>query len=188
MLRILSLFIALLATPPVAAAGSASTACDHLAGTPMIPPTKRRGAFDAIDLTVALMSCAAAYSEQPGVVRHKYQYGRALLAANQPSEVPIFIRSAANSGYAAAQQSLATILYDGENFSADKIAAIRLFHKAAAQDHTVAQLRIAFFYLRGEGDLPDLSKAMKFALQAAYQSLPAFRTTLEVIVGALGAK
>jgi len=42
----------------------------------MIPPTKRRGvAFDAIDPPVALMSCAAAYSEQPGVVRCKYQYG-----------------------------------------------------------------------------------------------------------------
>ena len=70
MLRILALFIALLATPPVAAARSTGTACDHLAGHPYDPANKAQGvAFDAIDPPVALMSCAAAYSEQPGVVR-----------------------------------------------------------------------------------------------------------------------
>ena len=63
MLRILALFIALLATPPVAAAASTGKACDHLAGHPYDPANKAQGvAFDAIDPPVALMSCAAAYS------------------------------------------------------------------------------------------------------------------------------
>ena len=189
MLRILAVFIALLAMPIAAAAESSGTECDRLAGHPYDPARKAPGvAFDAIDPPQALMSCAAAYSEQPGVVRYKYQYGRALLAADRPNEALIFIRSAANSGYAAAQQSLATILYDDENLPADKISAIRLFHKAAAQGHAVAQLRVASFYLRGEGSLPDLPKAMKIALRAADQGLPAARTALKVIVGALGAE
>ena len=39
------------------------------------------------------MSCAAAYSEQLGVVRYEYQLGCTLLAANKPNEALIFIRS-----------------------------------------------------------------------------------------------
>jgi TPR repeat protein len=189
MLRILTVLVAMLAAPAVAAADSIGSECDHLAAHPYDPAIDADGvAFDAIDPARALMSCGTAYSEQPDTVRYKYQYGRALLAANRPNEALIFIRSAADNGYAAAQQSLATILYDDENIWADKIAAIRLFHKAAAQGHAVAQLRVASFYLRGEGSLPDLPKAMKFALQAADQGLPAAHTALKVIVGALGQK
>jgi hypothetical protein len=54
MLRILALFIALLATPPVAAAGWTGTAYDHLAGHPYDPANKAQGvAFDAINPPVA---------------------------------------------------------------------------------------------------------------------------------------
>ena len=185
MLRILAVLIAILATPPVVAAESTGTECDHLAAHPYDPAIRAQGVvFDAIDPVRALMSCGAAYSEQPGVVRYKYQYGRALLAAKRPNEALIFIRSAANNGYAAAQQSLATVLYDDENLLTDKIAAVRLFYKAAAQGHAVAQLRLASFYLRGEGSLRDLPKAERFARQAADQGLPAARTALKMIVGA----
>ena len=189
MLRILAVLIAILAAPPVVAAESTATECDHLAAHPYDPANTAQGvAFNTIDPPLALMSCAAAYSEQPGVVRYKYQYGRALLAAKRPNEALIFIRSAANSGYAAAQSSLATMLYDEENLSADKIAAIRLFYRAAAQGHAVAQLMVASFYLRGEGSLGDLSKAEKFARQAAAQGLPVARTALEMIVNAARAR
>ena len=190
MFRTLAVLIAILATSSVAAAAETpSTECDHLAAHPYDPARKAEGvAFGAIDPASALMSCGAAYSEQPNVVRYKYQYGRALLAAKRPNEALIFIRSAANSGYAAAQQSLAIMLYDGDILSADKIAAIRLFHKAAAQGNAVAQLRVATFYLRGEGSLPDLLKAERFARQAADQGLPAARTALAVIVSAAPVK
>ena len=187
MFRILAVLIALLATSPAVAADSIVTECDQLAAHPYDPAGKAQGvAFDAINPSLALRSCATAFSEQPENVRYKYQYGRALLAADRPIEALIFIRSASDSGYAAAQQSLATILYDDETMAADKIAAIRLFHKAAAQGHAVAQLRVASFYLRGEGSLRSLPKAMKFALQSADQGLPAARTALRSIVGALG--
>ena len=54
MLRILALFSALLATPPVAAAGWTGTAYDHLAGHPYDPANKAQGvAFDAINPPVA---------------------------------------------------------------------------------------------------------------------------------------
>jgi len=183
MLRVLAVLMAILAASPAVAAQSTVTECDQLAAHPYDPAGKAPGvAFDAIDPARALMSCGAAYAEQPGVVRYKYQYGRALLAARRPNEALIFIRSAADSGYAAAQQTLATMLYEDERLSADKIAAIRLFHKAAAQGHAVAQLRVASFYLRGEGGLRDIWKAVKFARQAAGQGLPAARTALEAIL------
>lgn len=189
MVRTLAVIIGILAATAAIAADSTATECDLLAAHPYDPAKKADGvAFGAIDPALALMSCGAAYSEQPGVVRFKYQYGRALLAAKRPHEALIFIRSAADSGYAAAQQSLATLLYEGEILSADKIAAIRLFHKAAAQGHAVAQLRVASFYLRGEGSLPDLPKAERFARQAADQGLPAARTALEMIVSAARVK
>lgn len=182
MYRTLAVLIAILAAHPIAAAESTTHECDHLAAHPYDPAKRSDGvAFGAIDPTLALMSCGAAYSEQPNVIRYKYQYGRALLAAKRPNEALIFIRSAANSGYAAAQQSLATMLYDGRGLSADKIAAIRLFHKAAAQGHAVAQLRVASFYLRGVGGMRDISKAKKFARLAADQGLPAARTALKMI-------
>lgn len=187
MVRTLAVLVALLAAAPIAAAESAVHECDHLAAHPYDPAKKTAGVtFGSIDPTLALMSCGAAYSEQPVVVRYKYQYGRALLAAKRPNEALIFIRSAAKSGYAAAQQSLATMLYDGHILSADKITAIRLFHKAAAQGHAVAQLRVAAFYLRGEGSLRDLLKAEKFARQAADQGLPAAKTALKLIVSTTG--
>lgn len=168
----------------------AANECDQLAAHPYDPAKKVRGVvFDAIDPARAVTSCAAAFSEKPGVVRFMYQYGRTLLAAQRPNEAMVFIRSAANSGYAAAQQSLATLLYEeDESLPADKIEAIRLFLKAAAQGHAVAQLRVASFYLRGEGGTRDMSKAEGFARQAADQGLPAARTALEMIVGAQAIK
>lgn len=182
MFRILAVIISVLAVQPTVAF-SAANECDYHAAHPYDPVKSTDGvSFSAIDPALALMSCGAAYSEQPDVVRYKYQYGRALLAAKRPIEAIIFIRSAANSGYAAAQQSLATMLYDGTGLSADKIAAIRLFHKAAAQGHAVAQLRVASFYLRGEGGLRDLVKARQFAQKAADKGLPAARTALKMIV------
>ncbi|MDA0652915.1 MAG: tetratricopeptide repeat protein [Proteobacteria bacterium] len=189
MLRILTVLMAISAASPVMAAESAGNECDQLAAHPYDParydPARQvRGVvFDAIDPARAVTSCAAAFSEQPGVVRFMYQYGRTLLAAKRGNEAMVFIRSAANSGYAAAQQSLATMLYEDESPPADKIEAIRLFHKAAAQGHAVAQLRVASFYLLGEGGLRDMSKAERFARQAADQGLPAARTALEMIAG-----
>ncbi len=183
MARLLTVLIALLMALPAHAAETALTECDRLAAHPYDPAIEAPGvAFAAIDPAQALLSCAAAFAETPGTVRFKYQYGRALLAAKRPNEALVFIRSAADSGYAAAQQTLATMLYDEETLSADRIAAIRLFHKAAAQGHAVAQLRIASFYLRGEGGPRDIWKAAKFARQAADRGLPAARTALDAIL------
>lgn len=183
--RLIAILIAVLTAAPTAvAAEEALTACDQLAAHPFDPATEAPGvAFDAIDPVNAVMSCSVAFAEHPDVVRYKYQYGRALLAARRPSEALVFIRSAANGGYAAAQQSLATLMYDGDTLVADRIAAISLFHKAADQGHPVAQLRVAAFYLRGEGSPRDPAKAETFVRLAAARGLPAARTALELIAG-----
>jgi len=179
------MLMAIVAASPVRAAEPTANECDQLAAHPYDLSKNVRGVvFDAIDPARAVTSCAAAFSEQPGVVRFMYQYGRTLLAAKRPDEAMVFIRSAANSGYAAAQQSLATMLYEDDSLLADKIEAIRLFHKAAAQGHAVAQLRMASFYLRGDGGVRDMYKAEGFARQAAEQGLPAARTVLEMIASA----
>jgi hypothetical protein len=183
MFRILTVLIAMMAAHPVVAAAPVAAECDKLAAHPYDPAIDAPGvAFDAIDPEGAVISCGTAFSEWPGVVRYKYQYGRALLAAKRPREALIFIRSAADTGYAAAQSSLATILYDAKTLAADKITAMRLFHKAAAQGHAVAQLRVASFYLRGEGGPRSLAKAEKFVRQAADRGLFAAQIALEMIV------
>lgn len=189
MVRFLAILMAVLAAAPAVAAdrmpSGALAECDRLAAHPYDPGRRAKGVpFDAIDAPSAVLSCAAAFSEQPGAVRYMYQYGRALLAAKRRNEAMIFIRAAADSGYAAAQQSLATLLYDDEAWSGDRITAIRLFHKAAAQGHPVAQLRVASFYLCGEGGPRDLAKAETFARMAAAQGLPAAQTALDMIVRA----
>lgn len=179
---ILALLIVLIA-PVGNAAQPAVHECDRVASHPYDPSSVAPGVlFGVIDTRTAIISCGVAYAERPDVIRFKYQYGRALLAASRPYEALIFLRSAAKDGYAAAQQSLATLLYDGDILSADKISAIRLFHKAAAQGHAIAQLRVASFYLSGVGTLPDLSKAKRFARRAADQGLPAAKKALEIIV------
>jgi len=139
--------------------------------------------FDDINPVEALISCASAFSRKPEIVRYKYQYGRALLAANRPNEAMIFLHASASSGYAAAQQTLATLLYEDKGLLINKHLAIDLFHKAAAQGHAVAQLRVAAFYLRGEGKERDLPKAHAFVRQAADQGLPAALAALKIIAG-----
>ena len=175
--------MALSITSPVLAAGVIATECDRFAAHPYDPDMKTPGVtFDDIEAGRALMSCATAFSEQPDVLRFKYQFGHSLLAAQRPLEAMIFLRAAAYGGYAAAQQSLATILYDEDALADEKIEAIELFRSAAKQGHAVAQLRVASFYLRGEGGLSDLPKVEKFVRLAADQGLPAAQVALELIV------
>ena len=182
MIRILAVLMALSVTSPALAAGVTATECDRFAAHPYDPNKKTPGvAFDDIEAGRALMSCATAFSEQPDVLRFKYQYGRSLLAAQRPLEAMIFLRAAAYGGYAAAEQSLATVLYDEDGLADEKMEAIELFRRAAKQGHAVAQLRVASFYLRGEGGLTDLPKAEKFVRLAADQGLAAAQIALELI-------
>ena len=182
MFRILAVLMALSVTSPALATEVIATECARFAAHPYDPDKKMPGvAFGDIEAGRALMSCATAFSQQPAELRFKYQYGRSLLAAQRPLKATIFLRAAAFGGYAAAQQSLATILYDEDTLVDEKMEAIELFHNAAKQGHAVAQLRVASFYLTGEGGLSDLSKAEKFVRRAANQGLPAARAALEMI-------
>jgi TPR repeat protein len=182
MLRILSVLIALAATSPALAGEVATTDCDRFAAHPYDPAKKADGVvFAKIDAGRALMSCASAFSQHSGSDRFKYQYGRALLAADRPIEAMIFLKTAADGGYAAAQLSIATILYNEDALDDEKLEAIRLFHKAAEQGHPVAQLRLAAFYLRGEAGEPDPDRALDYARRAADAGLPAAKIALNLM-------
>ena len=184
MLRILTVLIALAAISPAQAGEVAVTDCDRFAAHPYDPAKKAAGVvFAAIDAGRALMSCATAFSQHPAAERFKYQYGRALLADDRPIEAMIFLRTAAYGGYAAAQLSLATILYNEDALPDEELEAIRLFHKAAEQGHPVAQLRLAAFYLRGEVGEPDPARALDYARLAADGGLPAAKTAVELMTG-----
>lgn len=182
MLRLIMVFLALSVTSLAGVGKAAANECDRLAAHPYDPAGTAQGvAFDAIDPVQAPMSCAAAYAAQPDDVRYKYQYGRALLAAKRPVEAMILIRAAARSGYAAAQQTLATILHEDGDRAKDRQEAIRLFHAAAAQGHAVAQLQLTAYYLGAEDGQRDLAKARRFARRAAERGLPAARKALEIM-------
>lgn len=79
------------------------------------------------------------------------------------------IQSAAESGDAAAQYSLARMYEDGKGVSQDDASALRWYRKSATQGNPDAQYRLGRMYEEGKGTSHDYSFAIRWYRKAAGQ-------------------
>ncbi len=97
----------------------------------------------------------------------------ASLAGSRRITMPALLRSAAESGDAAAQRQLGTTFFTCEPGGKDLSKAIKWWRKAADQGDALAQFGLGSCYLWGHGVARDYDTAMYLFQKAAKQGLPA---------------
>ena len=113
--------------------------CDHLAANPIDPGRAADGVATALlRADAAIRACQEAVRLYPQELRFQFQLGRALRQANRVDEAFNWYRSAAERGYAGAQNSMGVMFARGEGTKEDCVAAARWFQLAATQGYPAA--------------------------------------------------
>jgi hypothetical protein len=160
------------ATPPVESnpEPASVTDCDRLAASPT-DADRIVGvdgvAFEKIDAARAVPACAEAVRSFPGERRLSFQYGLALMAAQQYEEAHKPLRVAAYSGSAAASDALGWMYAEGRGVAKDDAEATRLFRVAAEAGYVHAMAVLAFGYESGRGAAKDEGEALRLYRKAA---------------------
>lgn len=92
--------------------------------------------------------------------------GLPLLAAD---EILTELRTKADKGEAAAQNTLGVMYRKGEDMTKDPVEAVKWFRKAAEQGYALAQFNLGLMYFKGEGVTKDPVEAIKWYRKAANQ-------------------
>ena len=83
-----------------------------------------------------------------------------------------YMRQAAESGYAFAQNDLGTYYLRGIGMPPDLLEANKWFHRAAEQGDRLAEYNLGRSYLEGRGVSRDVQEALKWYYKAARQNQP----------------
>ena len=84
-------------------------------------------------------------------------------------EAAKWLTKAAEAGYAAAQENLAGLYYQGQGVAQDHVAALKWFRLAAQAGEAPAQRMVAVFYQNGYGVAQDYAETVKWFRRAAEQ-------------------
>lgn len=107
--------------------------CDRLAAHPADPRKNSPGVTDTVlDISKAVLVCAAATAKFPGIARLDYQYGRSLYLAGQQGEALPLLANAAEKGHAASKALLGDIFLEGTGGQQQDLGAAYAFYKEAA--------------------------------------------------------
>lgn len=113
--------------------------CDQLAANPIDPGRAAAGVATALlRAEAAIRACQEAVRVYPQELRFQFQLGRALRQANRVEEAFHWYRTAAERGYAGAQNSIGVMFARGEGTKEDCVAAARWFQLAANQGYPAA--------------------------------------------------
>ena len=151
-------------------AAAAITECDRLAASPMDRNREGPGvAFQKIDATAAIASCAQALAQNPNNPRMISNLGRANQRAGRLDEAARLYKLAADQGHAGAQYNLGVFYDQGlGGLAKDEREAARLYKLAADQGLAAAQFNFGLLYEAGRGGLAkdDKEAARLFKLAA----------------------
>ncbi|MBL4787245.1 MAG: caspase family protein [Cohaesibacteraceae bacterium] len=107
--------------------------------------------FGDIDPTSALVICDAAMLKSPNELRIKYQLARINYKAKSYENALTHYRSAANAGYAPAQDGLAHMYFYGDGIKQDQEQGVSWFRKAANANYAPAQYKLGLAIRAGKG-------------------------------------
>jgi TPR repeat protein len=147
--------------------------CDQLAAA--IPDkTKPAGVPGVkggdIDGPAAVAACEKAATAFPDNMRLQFQYGRALIAADQmPNKVFELYTKAATGGHIIAMNNLGYVYENAIGTPKDHTAALKWYQKAAELGFSVAQRNTGLFYQNGKGIPKDGKTAEMWFNKAAAQ-------------------
>jgi predicted aspartyl protease len=155
------------------------TNCDKYAASNIDPNAKAPGVpFDEMNSAQAIPACEAAVRQSPNNPRFLFQLGRAYQKAHNANSTLKYYRSAAEKGYAAAQESLGDMYLEGFTFSpepgvqfavVDAAQAADWYRKAAEQGLAIAQNNLGISYRDGRGVTRDDQQAATWFRKAADQ-------------------
>jgi len=116
-----------------------ATRCDILAANPLDPHKLAPGVkFETIDARQAIAACKTALKNDARNPRLQFQLGRALERSGAFAEALIAYRSAAELGYAPAQNALGGMYEEGIGVPPDPMQAQAWFRRAADQGYQPA--------------------------------------------------
>jgi TPR repeat protein len=110
-----------------------------------------------------------------------YQLGRAYHKRNDFNSALIQYREAAHQGYAAAQNNLGAMYFNGQGVPQNYAEALKWYRKAADQGFVVAQFALGFMYLYGQGVPQNYAEALKWYRKAADQGFVVAQSALGVM-------
>lgn len=164
----------LMAASPVSAKGPVAQSepgindCDRLAAHPGDPAKIADGVeWDALDAAKAIAACRDASQKWPASARLAYQYGRALMKANQQVDGLKWYRQAVDAGHVRAMVSVGSACQDGDGVAKDPAEAARWYRKAMESGSDVAAFNLALLYRDGNGVPQDKAEAVRL-LQTAF--------------------
>ncbi len=167
-------FVAAVFATGLAAAAAASAApvtpCDTLAAHPFDPQKVAPGIrFADIDPVKAIAACTAALKADENNPRLRFELGRALERRGAYVEAAKAYRTAAETGYVAAETALGALYQDGLGVEVDAGMAVAWYHKAADQGYAVAEDNLGIAYRDGAGVVQDQAQAQEWFKKAAAQ-------------------
>jgi TPR repeat protein len=113
--------------------------CDRLAANPIDPGRATEGVATAlVRAEAAITACEEAVKLYPQELRFQFQLGRAYRQANRVEDALRWYATAAEKGYAGAQNSLGVMYARGEGVREDCNMAARWFTAAATQGYPAA--------------------------------------------------
>ncbi|WP_269580768.1 peptidoglycan-binding protein [Roseibium sp. Sym1] len=144
------------------------TACDLWTSHPADARKVSAGVeFDWIDADRAIRACEEAVARYPGVLRFRFQLGRAKVRAKQEDEGNRLIRSAADDGYPVAMLLVGFNNRFGQTVPQNTTEALRWFEKAADAGNPMAATVLGTLYLEDREIPRNLGKALHWHLKAA---------------------
>jgi hypothetical protein len=150
-----------------ARAAETATICDELAGNPHDPNRLAPGvSFFEIDVAKAIPACETALAETPNDPRTMYEYGLALFRAHRNVDGSIWLRKAAEAGYAAAEADLGYAIDAGLAGNRDEVEALRWSQRSADHGYAVAMGDVGWHYMNGLGVERDLNRALEWFQRA----------------------
>lgn len=170
LLPALIVLVPLISAPASAGADDEAVECDRLAAHPFDPdrPGEISGVpIEQLDSAPAIAACELALERTPGHPRLQFQLARSLFKAGRFAEAMIFVRLAAEQGYAAAERNVGYLYYRGKIVPQDDAQAFRWFRQAAEQGHALAQHDLGKMYERGHGTSRNQTEAANWYRKAA---------------------
>lgn len=153
--------------PPASTGRALVTECDRLGAHPHDKQRVADGvAYGNLNVTAGAAACEAAVQQYPNEPRFKYQLARHMTDLKRGYELYL---EAAQSGYAAAWESLGNMAENGEYIDKDFRKAMEFHRKAADAGNAAGQHAVGVLYDFGDGVAQNTREAMYWYRKAAEQ-------------------
>jgi TPR repeat protein len=144
------------------------TDCDTYAASDVDPERKAEGVpLDKVEPAKAIPACLEALSQHPNSARFQFQLGRAYAQSGDHQQAASWYQKAAETGFALAQNNLATMYMKGLGVPKDEAKAFAWFRKAAERGIVQAQSNVGISYEFGNGVAKDAVQAAIWYRKAA---------------------